>query len=118
MTTPTVEVPIRVLNETIGAFMLSAIIGAVLQGVNIGQAIFYFRHQKTDPLIMKCLILFVLAVNVFHFFLVIDALYLYTVDGRSNPSNLNTLTWSVIAILLVSVVGDLGVKGYVAMTLP
>ncbi|KAH9923525.1 uncharacterized protein B0H18DRAFT_1120378 [Fomitopsis serialis] len=110
MDSPPFESFSRVLSETIGPLFVSAIIGGALQGVIGGQAIYYFKYNKADPLVMKCLVLFVWVLNILHYFLVVDAIFIYTVNGHGDPSSVSRLTWSDIAIVLVSDTGDLAVK--------
>ncbi|KZT70618.1 hypothetical protein DAEQUDRAFT_725158 [Daedalea quercina L-15889] len=104
-------VPSGLLNETIGAMLISAIVGAVLQGITSGQTIIYYVGSKSDPIVIKSLIFFVWVMNLLHTFLVTDAVYVYTVTGHTDPSALQKLTWSAMAIILENVIGDLGVKG-------
>ncbi|EPS99481.1 hypothetical protein FOMPIDRAFT_1050519 [Fomitopsis schrenkii] len=99
------------LNETVGAMLISAIIGSVLQGVTTCQTIAYFLGSKTDSRVIRSLVLFVWVVNVLHAILVVDSVYTYSVTHHGNPSALATLTWSSMAIIIGNVVGDLGVKG-------
>ncbi|KZT70623.1 hypothetical protein DAEQUDRAFT_178533 [Daedalea quercina L-15889] len=111
MATPTAGIPSGVLNDILGALFLAAAIGGLLQGINNGQAVFYFRNNQSDSRIMKYLVFFVWFTNVLHLFLVAAAVYMDMVDGHGDIDKSERLYWSDMAIVLVSAVSDLGVKG-------
>ncbi|KAH9923526.1 uncharacterized protein B0H18DRAFT_1105321 [Fomitopsis serialis] len=108
---PTLSLPNQVLNETIGALLLSAIVGGILQGVTSCQTIVYYVRSQSDPVIVKSLVFLVWLLNALHTFLVTDTVYTYTVRGRSDPLALDKLPWMASVIILGNVIGDLGVKG-------
>ncbi|KAI0719886.1 hypothetical protein C8Q72DRAFT_109748 [Fomitopsis betulina] len=99
------------LNSTVGAMLISAIVGSMLQGVTTCQTIIYFRRSKSDPLVVRSLVFFVWAVNVLHAILVADSVYTSSVTHHGNPYALATIPWSSMAIIIGNVVGDIGVKG-------
>ncbi|KAI0731694.1 hypothetical protein C8Q72DRAFT_218188 [Fomitopsis betulina] len=99
-----------ILNETVGTMLVGLILSGVLQGVNNGQTVYYFKHSKTDPRVIKCLVLFVLFLNALHIFLVGVAVYVRTVDHHSAPAFMSKLNWGDMAVVIVSSMSDLGVK--------
>ncbi|EPT04843.1 hypothetical protein FOMPIDRAFT_82818 [Fomitopsis schrenkii] len=109
MAAPALGIPIVVLNETLGAMLVGLIVGSMLQGINNGQAIYYFKHCQADPYVIKCLILFVLLLNALQIFLVGVAVYIRSVDHHSD-ADLSKLNWGDIAVVIVSALSDFGVK--------
>ncbi|KZT70648.1 hypothetical protein DAEQUDRAFT_180600 [Daedalea quercina L-15889] len=111
MAMTTTGFPEELLNETIGAMFISAIIGAILQGITSCQTILYYAGNKSDPVVLKSLMFFVWVMDLIHTFFVTETVYIYTVNRRSDPTALSKLTWSAMAIILGNVIGDFGVKG-------
>ncbi|TFK32634.1 hypothetical protein BDQ12DRAFT_692231 [Crucibulum laeve] len=99
------------LDNSMGAMMIGVIISAVLHGVCLVQAFFYFTKYKNDPWYLKGLVLTTVSFDAIHLCLITHTIYHYLVTGYHNANGLTVLVWSVLLEALFT-----GVNGAIVQT--
>ncbi|KAL0953051.1 hypothetical protein HGRIS_007252 [Hohenbuehelia grisea] len=88
-------VPDNVLNSTLGAAFIGAMIAAVLYGITTLQTYFYFSTYPNDRTDNKILAGWVWILDTIQLAFVSHALYHYTVTNYANPVELLVMHWSL-----------------------
>ncbi|KAF9524388.1 hypothetical protein CPB83DRAFT_610299 [Crepidotus variabilis] len=88
-----------VLHDTLGAAYIGVMLAAILHGVSIVQAWYYFGHQN-DRWTIKGLVTAVMVFDTIHQALIIHTIYSYTITYWGEPEELDKLVWSLIVEVL------------------
>jgi len=107
--------PSAPLDNTMGAMIIGVIFSAVLHGICLMQAVYYFSRYKTDPLYIKCLVTVTVTFDATHLCLVTHCLYHYLITGFHNPDNLRFLVWSILMEALFTGVNGALVQSFFTM---
>ncbi|PIL32273.1 hypothetical protein GSI_05518 [Ganoderma sinense ZZ0214-1] len=83
------------LDTTFGAITIGTFVGLALCGHSLNQATHYFRKYTKDPLIIKCIIGFLVVLNMFHSIGCMHASYHYGVTNFFKPRKLYYDAWSI-----------------------
>ncbi|KAF8180840.1 hypothetical protein BJ912DRAFT_1062286 [Pholiota molesta] len=103
------------LDSTLGAAFLGTLAAAVLYGVTSVQTFMYFRDCKEDGRLLRCLVLFLWALDTIHFAFTSHGLYFYLVTSFGDFAVLLSPTWTILAQVYVTNLSDLIVRGFFAM---
>ncbi|KAI0714179.1 hypothetical protein C8T65DRAFT_828901 [Cerioporus squamosus] len=89
--------PMRLsLDDTMGAFLVGAFIGTLLQGVGFHQTYRYFRLYPRDPAYLKLWVILLLSMELINTALAMHTCYFYLVKNYFNPAVLLTSpVWSL-----------------------
>ncbi|EDQ99371.1 uncharacterized protein LACBIDRAFT_316568 [Laccaria bicolor S238N-H82] len=99
------------LDNTMGAMMIGVIVSAVLHGVCLVQAFFYFTKYKKDIWYIKALVITTVVFDAIHLCFISHTVYHYVITNYHNPDRLRILIWSVVMEALFT-----GVNGGIVQT--
>ncbi|KAF8808600.1 hypothetical protein BYT27DRAFT_7096300 [Phlegmacium glaucopus] len=86
------------LDNTVGALLLGILFSALVVGINISQAYFYFHEFPNDSRLHRLSVgssLFCFLIDVFHLALLVHGAYTYIVRGFGDTDALMVITWYV-----------------------
>ncbi|XP_006457407.1 hypothetical protein AGABI2DRAFT_196124 [Agaricus bisporus var. bisporus H97] len=84
------------LDNTFGAMLIGVVVSAVLHGVCLLQAFYYFQRYKKDPFFMKALVVILCTFDAFHLCMVTHTVYHYNITGFNDDSALKRIVFSVV----------------------
>jgi len=84
-----------VLDNTLGVGLIATMVAAMLTGVTISQALYYYTHQN-DRWHLKYLVGVVVASDLIHQALITHSIYWYVVTSWGNPAALQLIVWSTV----------------------
>jgi len=102
------------LDATLGVMLIAVVVAAILNGVAMVQAFYYFNHQNDPPLI-RFLVGTVLALDTIHQALISHTIYTYTITNFGNPASLKTVVWSNSVEVIFNALIALLVQSFLAM---
>ncbi|KXN80800.1 Endoplasmic reticulum mannosyl-oligosaccharide 1,2-alpha-mannosidase [Leucoagaricus sp. SymC.cos] len=86
------------LDNTFGAMMIGLVVSAVLHGICLLQAFYYFQRYKKDHILMKALVVVLVTFDATHLCLITHTAYHYTITKYRDESSLMLITWSVVGL--------------------
>jgi len=101
------------LDKTLGSLLIGLVVAAILTGVAIVQASYYFTHQS-DAWPLRLLVGVVIALNVLHQALITHVVYIYTITNWGDLASLQVIGWSMIVEGNVNAVIALLVQSFLA----
>jgi len=84
------------LDNSIGAMMIGVIVSAVLHGVTLLQAFYYFQRYKKDSWLLKGLVLVLVTFDATHLCMITHTVYHYAITGFHEDALLKRIIWSVV----------------------
>jgi len=99
------------LDNSIGAMMIGVIISAVLHGVCLLQAFYYFQRYKKDAWFLKALVMVMVTFDATHLCLISHTVYHYSITNFHDEEALKHIIWSVVIEALFT-----GVNGALVQT--
>ncbi|KAK2459923.1 hypothetical protein APHAL10511_008052 [Amanita phalloides] len=101
MTVRTSELALHSMDDTMGPILITTIIGAVLLGMTLMQAFYYFMYPK-DILYLKALVVGLVLADAIHLCVITDILYFHLVAKYYDPMTLSHMTWSTQVQALIT----------------
>ncbi|KAF9059048.1 hypothetical protein BDP27DRAFT_528006 [Rhodocollybia butyracea] len=80
-----------------GAMLLGIIVSAILYGITLVQALYYYNRYRTDAWYMKSLVAATIVLDTLHMGFVIHTIYFYLITKYYDNEQLNFMIWSVLA---------------------
>jgi len=99
------------LDNSIGAMMIGVIVSAVLHGVCLLQAFYYFQRYKKDAWFLKALVMVMVAFDATHLIMISHTVYHYSITKFHDQEALKNIIWSVVIEALFT-----GVNGALVQT--
>ncbi|KAF5337684.1 hypothetical protein D9757_012731 [Collybiopsis confluens] len=85
------------LDNTMGAMLLGILISAILYGISLVQAYYYYNHYREDAWYMKSLVGATVFLDTVHLSFIIHTMYFYLITRYYDKEQLNFMIWSVLA---------------------
>ncbi|KZV65763.1 hypothetical protein PENSPDRAFT_655475 [Peniophora sp. CONT] len=99
----TLAMTVPKLDDTMGAYYIGVLFGAILFGVTTAQAFSYVKSRSwADPLWLRLLVLSVWCLECTHQIFISHALYRYTISNPFNYPHLQKIIWTTIMEVLVT----------------
>ncbi|KJA24830.1 hypothetical protein HYPSUDRAFT_200106 [Hypholoma sublateritium FD-334 SS-4] len=92
------------VNNTVGAIILGGVGASILFGITTLQAYWYYHAYPSDSRLHKCAVAILWILDVLHLALVVQAVYVYTVEGFADVSRLSQVILSVKLEVTVNVI--------------
>jgi len=99
------------LDNSIGAMMIGVIISAVLHGLCLLQAFYYFTRYKKDAWYLKTLVIVMVIFDATHLCMISHTVYYYTIRNFNDQEALKHIVWTVVIEALFT-----GVNGAMVQT--
>ncbi|KAL9709437.1 hypothetical protein Ac2012v2_007172 [Leucoagaricus gongylophorus] len=84
------------LDNTFGAMMIGVVVSAVLHGVCLLQAFYYFQKYKKDGILLKGLVIVLVLFDATHLCFITHTVYHYTITNFHDEDKLKHVVWSVV----------------------
>ncbi|KAJ3575537.1 hypothetical protein NP233_g1041 [Leucocoprinus birnbaumii] len=84
------------LDNTFGAMMIGVIVSAVLHGVCLLQAFYYFQRYKKDHFLMRTLVGVLVVFEATHLSFISHTVYHYQITHFNDQAELKRIIWSVV----------------------
>ncbi|KAF8798692.1 hypothetical protein BYT27DRAFT_7122973 [Phlegmacium glaucopus] len=91
------------LDNTVGALLLGILFSALVVGINISQAYFYFHEFPNDSRLHRLAVIEVSwgsLIDVFHLALVVHGAYTYIVTGFGDTDAMMVITWYQMLLII------------------
>ncbi|KIK55627.1 hypothetical protein GYMLUDRAFT_833171 [Collybiopsis luxurians FD-317 M1] len=85
------------LDNTMGAMLLGILVSAILYGISLVQAYYYFNRYRQDKWYMKSLVGATILLDTVHLSFIIHTIYHYLITQYYDNEQLNIMIWSVLA---------------------
>ncbi|KAG6827684.1 hypothetical protein H0H92_010753 [Tricholoma furcatifolium] len=90
------------MDANFGSMLIAVIVSAVLLGVSLVQAFFYFTNYSNDHWVLRALVVLVTLFDIVHLALVSHAIYWYLIVQYGNGEASNIIIWSVLVEVLIT----------------
>jgi len=84
------------LNNTMGAMLIGVIISAVLHGITLVQAYYYFSLYPKDQWYLKLLVVTLVLVDATHLSFISHMIYHYLITDYYDHASLQRIIWSIV----------------------
>ncbi|KAE9406914.1 hypothetical protein BT96DRAFT_851256 [Gymnopus androsaceus JB14] len=85
------------LDNTMGAMLLGILASAILYGVSLVQAFFYFTRYRNDAWYLKSLVAATVFLDTLHLAFITHTIYFYLITRYYDNAQLNLMVWYVAA---------------------
>ncbi|KAK2459932.1 hypothetical protein APHAL10511_008061 [Amanita phalloides] len=103
------------LDNTLGAMLIGGLVSAVLHGMTLIQAYYYFILYSKDVLYLKLLVVILLIGDGTYLGLMIYTTYYYLVTNYDNPIQLYQVVWSLTCQTIFMILNSSLVQSYYAL---
>ncbi|KAL0952970.1 hypothetical protein HGRIS_007181 [Hohenbuehelia grisea] len=115
MTSASVPLQLKSLDDTFGAGFIGALVTGVLYGITTLQTYFYYVSYPKDSRNLKLLVSVIWFLDTVHFGFVCHTMYWYLVTNFANPPALAIGNWSLFVSVILNLVISLFVQTFFAL---